>query len=269
MRSLLVRSLVAVVAIPLLVYLFYLGGLPLRIFAVLLTVVAMYEARQLFARAGAVFPFLPAVLIALAVPWLSHQSLPGISWPIWLTLAVIIPGFPVVTATDLRQTAAAIGAQIIAVLWIGLGFGAFMAIRELFAGDGFKWLIVLFANLWIGDTAAYGFGVWLGKSKLSPLISPNKTIAGAVAQVVTSAAVGVVFITIHFIDVGAGLIIAASILIGFVGQVGDLFESLPKRLAGQKDSSALIPGHGGVLDRFDSAMFAAPALYALLSAWPK
>jgi phosphatidate cytidylyltransferase len=269
MRSFLVRSLVAVVAIPALVYLFYLGGIPLRVFVVVLTVLAMHEARGLFAHAGAAFPFLPAVLIALLVPWLSHLSIPGISWPSWLALSILVPGFAVVTATDLRQTAASIAAQIVAVIWIGTGFGAFMAIRELLAADGFKWLIVLFANLWIGDTAAYLFGVWLGKAKLSPVVSPNKTIAGAVAQIITSAVVGVVFVAIRYIDVDASLVIAASVLIGIVGQVGDLFESLPKRLAGQKDSSALIPGHGGVLDRFDSALFAAPALYALVSTWPK
>jgi phosphatidate cytidylyltransferase len=269
MRSFLIRLAVAIVAIPAFLWVFHQGGHWLRGLVALLALLGFSEAQRLAKKAGAPFPLWPGLLLVLLVPWLAGDFWANWSWPAWLAATVLVAAIPAFRAADIRQLAAGIAAQIGTIVWIAVGLGALMALRTNADGQGFWWLILLFANLWIGDTAAYLFGVWLGKAKLAPLVSPKKTIAGSVAQVIASLAVGLGVIAGGWIDAPAGLLVAASLVIGIVGQIGDLFESVLKRAAGEKDSSHLIPGHGGVLDRFDSAMLAAPCLHLLLSLWPR
>lgn len=269
MQSFLTRLLVACIAIPALLYLFHRGGDWLLLLVAVLLILATYEAQRLSRLAGAAYALLPSVALVLAIPWVSLRFAHAMSWPIWLVLIVLVAAIPVVRTRDVRAVGVGIAAQIGCVLWVGLGLGAVIALRQSSDGSGFWWLVLLFANLWVGDTAAYLFGVWLGKTKLSPHVSPKKTVVGAVAQIIASGIVGAVFAMAGWISAPTVMLVAASLLIGIVGQLGDLFESVLKRAAGEKDSSNLIPGHGGVLDRFDSAMFAAPSLYALLQIWPR
>ena len=269
MRSFLTRLLVAIIAIPALLFVFYRGGEWLRVLVAVLLVLGTLEGQRLAVKAGASFRLMPAVILTLLTPWLAGHYWEGFGWPIWIVLILVIAALRVVRATDVKTVAMGIAAQSICILWIGVGFGAFLGLRAMPDGLGFWWLILLFANLWIGDTAAYLFGIWLGKSKLAPAVSPKKTIVGAIAQIIASAVVGGVVALAGWIPVSAALIISSSIMIGVIGQMGDLFESVLKRAANEKDSSTLIPGHGGVLDRFDSAHLAAPSLYALIQLWPR
>lgn len=162
-----------------------------------------------------------------------------------------------------------VSSTISGVFYIGL-FYALMLIRQFPATRGLDehvgtWLVyMIFISIWICDTAAYGFGSWLGKHKLFPRISPNKTWEGAAAGfltgIMTSVAIQTLFIKqISIID---GLVIGA--IVGIAGQLGDLIESMLKRDAQVKDSSALLPGHGGMLDRFDSPILVAPLVYLYL-----
>ena len=118
---------------------------------------------------------------------------------------------------------------------------------------------------WIGDTGAYYVGRRFGKRKLAPIISPGKTWEGAIASAVTGTLLGLAYLPWAIPGLGlpaAGLLALAA---NCAGQVGDLAESALKRGAGVKDSGTLLPGHGGVLDRMDSTMFAVPVLYVLVS----
>lgn len=129
-------------------------------------------------------------------------------------------------------------------------------------------LLLLFLCLWAGDTAAFFVGKSLGKYKLAPTISPNKTIEGAVANLIAASAVGLFLAEWCGLTQALGL--AVGTIIGLAGQMGDLYESAWKRSLGIKDSGNLLPGHGGLLDRFDSLLFAAPPVAALLySGWLK
>jgi phosphatidate cytidylyltransferase len=149
----------------------------------------------------------------------------------------------------------------------GVFYGGLPAIALIWLrGDpafGLLAVLYLFAVVWTTDTAAYGFGRWLGGPKLAPRISPKKTWAGLLGGTISAAAVGAAF------GWGAGLPLAWTAALGavlaFVSQMGDLGESGVKRSFGIKDSSRLIPGHGGVLDRIDGLIFAAIAAGAL--AW--
>jgi len=149
------------------------------------------------------------------------------------------------------------------VLYIGLLYPVVFKVGGGFSDiSGGDCLLFLFGVLWIGDTAAMGIGSWLGRHQLAPAVSPRKTVEGFFGGIVGAAAVGTLmyfwkFQSLSFIEV---LVLAVGCSV--FGQLGDLVESMWKRSLDIKDSSSIIPGHGGVLDRFDSLLFAAPFMYA-------
>jgi phosphatidate cytidylyltransferase len=126
-----------------------------------------------------------------------------------------------------------------------------------------NWILVLFAIVWVGDSAAYYCGRLFGKHLLAPQLSPRKTVEGAVAGLIGSIAGGIIMSSWLIGEPWqvAGLLSGVA---GLAGQVGDLCESALKRSAHVKDSSSILPGHGGILDRLDSLLFAAPVLYCML-----
>jgi phosphatidate cytidylyltransferase len=156
---------------------------------------------------------------------------------------------------------ATVSAALFPSIYIGLPVGALVAVRA-FAGPRVLFLLML--TVMVSDTAQYYTGRAFGRRPLAPAISPKKTIEGAVG--------GFVFGTALFVGAGAWwvpgmpVIFRAGLGLAVValGIAGDLFESMLKRSAGVKDSSALIPGHGGVLDRIDALLFAAPVYYIVL-----
>ncbi|MGI8922846.1 MAG: phosphatidate cytidylyltransferase [Fimbriimonadales bacterium] len=130
-------------------------------------------------------------------------------------------------------------------------------------------ILLLFLCLWAGDTAAFIIGRALGRRKLAPAISPNKTWEGAIANLVAASVVGFAIGPLFGDDpgspIGPYLGLGVGAIVGVLGQVGDLYESAWKRRHGVKDSGNLLPGHGGVLDRFDSLLFSAPAVATLFA----
>jgi len=141
-------------------------------------------------------------------------------------------------------------------------------ISEFFTEDYFSggYLIIsIFITIWICDSAAFFLGTAFGKHKLFPRVSPKKSwegsIAGFIFALLTMIALKyIILYSFSFVDA-----LITGIIIGSVGQIGDLVESLIKRDAGVKDSSNLIPGHGGIFDRFDSLMLSSPVIYLYLS----
>jgi len=132
------------------------------------------------------------------------------------------------------------------------------------APRGLAWALTVILAIWVSDSAALLAGRALGKQKLAPLISPNKSQEGAVAGLLASMAVGAgSFQAFGLGNWWIGLIAGA--FVSFAGQIGDLAESLLKRQAGVKDSGSLVPGHGGVLDRIDALLFAFPVGYLFAS----
>jgi phosphatidate cytidylyltransferase len=179
---------------------------------------------------------------------------------------------------------------IMGVLYISLFFGTFIGIRELFIpldfpflrlfpndSDAFsvanvemvyKWggytVISIFAMIWICDSAAYYGGMLTGKHKLFPRVSPKKSWEGAIFGFIFAilSAIGAKMLVLPYLTIGEAVVVG--FIVGTIGQLGDLVESLIKRDAGVKDSSNLIPGHGGVFDRFDSLLLVAPIVYLYL-----
>jgi phosphatidate cytidylyltransferase len=126
---------------------------------------------------------------------------------------------------------------------------------------GIKWIFFILFVLWMGDSGAYFVGKATGRRKLLPAISPNKTVEGAVGGLGASLLTGFACNSIFLPELAAVHCFALTLSIAVAGQVGDLCESTFKRIRGVKDSGNLLPGHGGILDRIDSLLFAAPVAY--------
>jgi phosphatidate cytidylyltransferase len=165
----------------------------------------------------------------------------------------------------IRERVLGLMAELLGILYFALFLYPALLVRYDFGNSlGLQWTLLLLMIIWAGDTGALAVGKTLGKSPFAPLLSPKKTREGAVAGLL--AGLGVAVAAQHFLFPGLPLwhVMAVSILLGFFGQLGDLAESMLKRAAEIKDSSHLIPGHGGVLDRMDSLLFAFPVLYLYL-----
>jgi phosphatidate cytidylyltransferase len=179
---------------------------------------------------------LAAVAVALAL-WL-----PGI-----MVLPILLAAVVVAASAVERER----GPFFALAIWALLGCYAMGTLR---AEAGLIWVLWLVAVVVISDVAGYFAGRMLGGPKFWPRISPKKTWSGTIAGWVGAAVIGAIFAA----PTGVGLaLVPLSVLVGFAGQMGDIAESAVKRLRGIKDSSNLIPGHGGVLDRFDAMLGAA------------
>lgn len=156
---------------------------------------------------------------------------------------------------------ARVAAAIAIPIYAGLPLGAVGVVHLIGGAAATTWLLLVIA---VSDSAQYYTGRAFGRRKLAPLVSPAKTVEGAVGGVLVAVAFGAITAPYAIEGIGVAAAAVLTLLMVLAGIVGDLFESLVKRSAGVKDSSALIPGHGGVLDRIDSHLFAAPVFYVFL-----
>jgi phosphatidate cytidylyltransferase len=277
------RIAFAAVAIPLAVLLVWFGGWPL---AILVSVAGVLGARELFtiAVAGGNLPLrTTGLVLAGAVPLIAYASLSmtdvgvvvGSSWPYLFAVGVVLLLLELllVRAPDQRPLAA-ISITIFGVAYASLLPAFLLGIRHAgFAERSWAGAAMVFFPLvvvWVCDTAAMFGGKAFGGPKLAPTISPGKTRSGGISGLVGGALIAPLFALVLFPKVGIALPLGAAVVmalvISVVGQAGDLAESLFKREAGVKDSSNLIPGHGGVLDRFD-ALYVTLPVAAMLYQW--
>lgn len=156
-----------------------------------------------------------------------------------------------------------ISVTLMGVLYVALLFSFQVAVRM--AVDGKQWLVFLFFVIWATDIGAYSVGMPFGKHRLYEKVSPKKSIEGFLGALAGAAAMALLC-TIWFMPaVGKIEALLIALVLALAGTIGDLAESLLKRAVGVKDSGTIIPGHGGILDRMDSMLFAAPVLYYYLT----
>jgi phosphatidate cytidylyltransferase len=184
----------------------------------------------------------------------------AVSGVLFLSLALLT----VRRSEDLPHTLKIISSGIVGFLYCGV-FPA-LAIKTLEFDKTGIWLFCLLAIVFAGDSCAYFAGRFFGKTKLLEVVSPQKTVEGAIGGLIGSGAVGAL-IGSFWVERLTGVSLLSLVLIamasGVFAQIGDLFESLLKRIAEVKDSGSIMPGHGGVLDRLDGVLFAAPIFYVL------
>jgi len=150
-------------------------------------------------------------------------------------------------------------------LYVSLFLGALVLVREFPYEFGYltggKFIVAVFLGVWSLDTFAYFTGRMFGRRKLLPSVSPKKTVEGSIGGMIGCVIIMVAAQQIFLPEISLENIIILSMIIGVTGQIGDLIESYIKRKSGIKDSSSLLPGHGGILDRFDSMIFVSPFIY--------
>jgi phosphatidate cytidylyltransferase len=294
--ELLKRVLTAVVLIPIVLLLILRAPVPVLAFVAgvvallaiheLLKLAEGYNIRLLY-KPTYVFVALFFLLIAISP---EASSTPALSTSGFAFVAVCFAGFApfifLAVAMRREELSSAFPAAMLAAFafaYIGLPMASLVQLREQWQGSFF--LLYLLLLVWAGDIFAYFIGKSLGTHRMSPRVSPKKTWEGAVASVVASVAVGMLM-THYAVPISRALlharlieqrdgvftepalfpIIVLSIVINLAAQLGDLVESVIKRGAGAKDSGAILPGHGGMFDRIDALLFAAPVLWAYM-AW--
>ncbi|MDP2807252.1 MAG: phosphatidate cytidylyltransferase [bacterium] len=254
-----IRSLVAVLGIPALLAAVYYGGWWLGAAVLALSLLGLREFYGL-SRAKGLKPLTAWGLAGGALLWycfLNPSSAATGAFTLWLLLLfswMVVKG-------EVDGSLARAGATVFGVIYVAGLLGHLLLLRDLDDVFGFKLAALTMSLIWIGDTGAYFTGMAFGKRPLAPKISPKKSIEGLAggALVTLAAAFLIARYWIWELSIWQALVIGLGVVI--FGTLGDLFESLLKRDAGVKDSGNLLPGHGGVLDRFDSMMFALPFVY--------
>lgn len=229
----------------------------------LCAVLALYEFLILGRRKGFHLPITLCILVAVFM--LAAFILEPISVEMGVFVALLlIPASYVFAKGSLDEALPSSAIAVMGTLYVGMLGGSLIRMRTDFP-VGPKLVFFLLIVVWIGDAGAYYTGKAFGRHKLSPRISPKKTIEGLVGGIATSTVAAVVIHFTFFPEFPLLHAIIAGVILSACGVVGDLAESLWKRSADVKDSGTLIPGHGGFLDRFDSIFFTAPILYTYWS----
>lgn len=260
MNERLKRVIFALVFIPL-IYL-YVTRLPSGYFSGLIgviTILGLYEFYNIFKLD--ILLTVTGIFTGLAFFTLSHHYFPPVLSMEFLTISVItVLSIRLLFRRNPQGSLRDVGITLMGILYIPLLLSYQLKLRE----TGPHWIIFMYGTIWISDSMAYYTGTYLGRRRLYPDVSPKKTVEGALASIVGGIIGGSIL----------GKIIQPSLtftqylffggLIGLLCIIGDLIESMFKRDAGVKDSSSLIPGHGGILDKIDSALITGPVLYWLL-----
>lgn len=269
------RVISGVLGAALLLFLIWAGGLYFTLALGLLVVLGILEFIELLKRLKLrpqtpLLLFCSLLLLALLHIMLSTTGLDpweGIYKSERLMTLVIVITFFVVFANELLhgtpdQGMLSAAANLFGAVYIGVMFAYILLLRHIPGQNGFYVLFTILVT-WANDSSAYFVGINFGKHKLSPRISPNKSVEGSIGGFIGGCivAVGMALITRRSVPV----YLLLGTLVVAAGQFGDLVESVIKRNAGVKDSGMFLPGHGGLLDRFDSLLLAAPVVYYMVA----
>jgi phosphatidate cytidylyltransferase len=253
------RILTGVIAAAIFIPIVMIGGLPFIFLTYVIASIGLYELLKmkkinLFSVPG----FISLLLLwVLLVPDQYHDYLLKINYTkMELVFFIILLFLTYTVATKNHFTFEDVGFCVLGTIYIGVGFYYFIETRA----TGIPYILYSLFMIWATDSGAYFIGKAFGKRKLWPEISPNKTVEGSLGGVVCALIVAILFSL--FSDINAPLLylLAITVILSIFGQIGDLVESALKRHYHVKDSGNILPGHGGILDRFDSLLFVWPLL---------
>jgi len=284
MNELTKRIIVAVIGIPIAFVAIYFGEI---IFTVLIAIISSLALKEFYALAekkgyptfkiwGIFIGLIPfAAYIISSIDDNHKEVLPAYGFILvsLLFITVIAIGTLLLVLFSKRQNAiASIGTVFTGFFYISFSFFTLILLRDFdldfrfveIENFGLFIVIIMFCSIWVCDSAAYFIGRKFGKHKLLERVSPKKSIEGAVAGLIASTVFFPLATYLLMPEFNIIFSFMLGIIVGFFGQIGDLVESKLKRDADVKDSSNLIPGHGGVLDRFDSIIFVSPIVFIFL-----
>ncbi|WP_027963222.1 phosphatidate cytidylyltransferase [Halalkalibacillus halophilus] len=255
-----IRIITAIIGLLIFIPLLIVGGWPLFL---LITLLASIGLKELFRMKNIPLLSFPAIISMLAL-WIFYfnwmeprvlEAIPTNPVEIAFALILILLAYSVVVKNQFTfQDAAFI---LLSLGYVGIGFYYFLATREI----GLEYILFILLIIWLTDSGAFFFGKYTGKRKLWPAISPKKTVEGFVGGIACAVVIAVIFQLNYPIHESMFVVIIVAIIASVLGQLGDLVESALKRSYQVKDSGQLLPGHGGVLDRFDSMIFMLPFLH--------
>lgn len=257
------RIITAVIGAALFIPIVWLGGIPFTLLVYAMAAIGLFEilrmkGHTIFSVHGAI-ALLALFIVILPNEWATTLFETTGYTKIELALIAVLILLTYTVVVKNRFTFEDAAFSFMGVLYIGIGFFYFIETRM----DGIQYVIYALLVIWTTDSGAYFIGKKFGKKKLWPDISPNKTIEGFVGGIVTAIIFAVIFQWIYPITSSYTMLIIVTTLASVFGQMGDLVESALKRHFNVKDSGNILPGHGGVLDRFDSLLFVLPLLHFL------
>ena len=255
-----VRTLTAIIALLIFLPFLLKGGMILMLFAYLLALIALKELLNMNMIKFLSIPgFISALaLIIIMLPQDAGEWVQTIQLKSLIAMSFIVLSYTVLSKNRFSFMDAAF--CLMSVAYVCIVFLYFYEPRA----EELHYILFAFLIVWLTDTGAYIFGRLMGKHKLWPVISPNKTIEGFIGGIICSLLVPLImqfFVNFHL---NIWLLLIVTVILSMFGQLGDLVESGFKRHFGVKDSGRILPGHGGILDRFDSFMFVLPLLNILL-----
>lgn len=282
MTNLVQRVLVALVGIPLAIFIIWLGGWWFSAMVIAISTLGLWEFYHLADSKHAVANKILGIVWAVALQLsfaiaLANDAMVGTIW-MGLAMLCVVAGTLAVLGTEIwraRDNAILnVAVTIAGVVYVTIGFTTLLFIRHSTStlGTADTWIdaggalvFALFGSVWASDSFAYFTGLSIGRHKLLERVSPKKTWEGAFGGLVGAVAAFYAIAAWLLPEMSSADALVCGVLVGVVGPIGDLAESWLKRDAVIKDSSHIIPGHGGILDRFDSMLFAAPTVLIYLT----
>lgn len=276
MSELTKRIAFSLIAAPVVVLAVWYGGATLAAFLAITAAVAAWEFYRLSQACGSTPMWMHGVIGSALIPLFVHAQYLGLWVPpvsVLLLFVLELLSVALLWRGGRGKPLEVVGITLLGIFYTGGMLSYAYALRyhpyTIGAQAGAVLVVLPLFCTWATDIGGYVFGRWLGKRKLMPTVSPGKTVAGSIGGIATSIAICLLYVQFILRPFGQlALSVWGSVLfavaIGVAGQIGDLVESMLKREAGVKDSSRLIPGHGGVLDRVDSLLFTLPIAFVLL-----
>ncbi len=254
------RIIVALIGIPLVIFLVHLGGIPFLCFVLIIIALGLREFYRLIQKENIISLKVIGIISALILAISIYFNIDNLGLGIFVTILILVLFLARLYTRRIEGSLLDISITLLGVFYVGWLISHFILIRQLpYWGKEYTYL--LFLTTWSIDNGAYVIGSKWGRHKVIPQISPRKSTEGIAGGLVGGLLA--VFLVrwwflphldyIHCLGIGLSL--------GIIGQLGDLSESLIKREAKVKDTGKFLPGHGGILDRFDSLFFTAPILY--------
>ena len=235
-------------------YIMYLSSEYFLFLLILMSIIAIWEFYSMYHIEG-ILRFI-GLISGISIIVISYIS-KGILSDVIILSFIVMAGVRLFFKRNPRSSLSDISPPVLGLLYIPCLLTFQIRLREF----GPEWVILLYTMVWAADTFAYYIGTLIGKKKLYVEVSPNKTLSGAAGSLIGGVVAAILIKTAFITDLTMSSALVIGITIGIISIFGDLVESMFKRDAGVKDSGAIIPGHGGILDKIDGILFAGPTLY--------
>ncbi len=255
------RLLTSLIGVPLVIYIVYLGGWAFFFSLLIIVAIATYEFYKIAKNKGIEFSIgLSLFLNIFIVTFVFRGYKINYIIPVLIFYIILSSTYKALIKNEINKILEKVSLEIFSSLYVAFPLSYFLLIRKLHYGS--KFVTLLLAMAWLNDSFAYFIGKKWGKIKMNTHISPNKTREGAIGGLLGGVFSALIFG--YFFHFDLKLVFPLSIIVIIFSQIGDLVESAFKREVGVKDAGTIIPGHGGVLDRFDGLIYATPTFYYLI-----